>query len=65
MTSNLLDDILIVTKRMREMKIIRRHYKGVTKQFGFVTWGVRGYRAFDFYAGKHLFVIGFERETSS
>jgi hypothetical protein len=47
------------------MKIIRRHYKGVTRQFGFVSWGVRGYRAFDFYFSKHLFVIGFERGTRS
>lgn len=45
------------------MKIISRHYVGVTKQFGFVTWGVRGYRAFDFYFGKHLFVLGLEREN--
>lgn len=44
------------------MKIIRRHYRGVTKQYGLVTWGIRGYRAFDLYLGKHLFVLGFERE---
>jgi hypothetical protein len=43
------------------MKIIRRHHKGVTKQYGVVTWGTRGYRAFDFYWGKHLFVLGFEK----
>jgi hypothetical protein len=37
----------------------------MTKQLGIVTWSVRGYRAFDFYFGKHLFVLGFEREDRS
>ena len=45
------------------MKVIRRHYVGVTKQYGFVTWNTknRNYRAFDLYFGKHLFVLGFEK----
>ncbi len=42
------------------MRIIRRHYKGVTKQYGFVTWSSGSYRAFDFFCGKHLFVLGFD-----
>ena len=42
------------------MRIITRHYKGVTKQFGFVIWHTRGYTACDFYVGKHLLVLGFE-----
>lgn len=43
------------------MKIIRRHYIGVEKNYGFRTWRSGKYRAFDFYWGKHLFVLGFDR----
>ena len=42
------------------MKIIRRHYKSVTKHYRFSTWRSGNYRAFDFYWGNHLFVLGFE-----
>lgn len=42
------------------MKIIRRHYKSVTKHYRFNTWKSGNYRAFDLYWGKHLFVLGFE-----
>lgn len=44
------------------MRVIRRHYKGVTKQYGLVTWKSGSYRAFDFYFGTHLFVLGFEND---
>lgn len=44
------------------MQVIRRHYKGVSKQYGFVTWSSGSYRAFDFFWGKHLFVLGFDKE---
>ena len=42
------------------MKIIRRHYKSVTKHYRFNTWRSGNYRAFDLYWGNHLFVLGFE-----
>ena len=42
------------------MKIIRRHYKGITKHYRFNTWRSGNYRAFDLYWGNHLFVLGFE-----
>ena len=42
------------------MKIIRRHYKGVKKHYCLNTWRSGNYRAFDFYWGKHLFVLGIE-----
>ena len=43
------------------MKIIRRHYIGVEKNYGFCTWRSGRYRAFDLYWGNHLFVLGFDR----
>lgn len=42
------------------MKIIRRHYKSVSKHYRFNTWRSGNYRAFDLYWGNHLFVLGFE-----
>lgn len=44
------------------MRVITRRYKAATKHYGFMTWGTRTYRAFDFYWGKHLFVLGFDRD---
>jgi hypothetical protein len=44
------------------MTIIRRHYKGVTKQYGLAMWGTKRYTAFDLYIGRNLFVLGFERD---
>lgn len=41
------------------MRIVRRHYKGVSKNYGLIMWNTTGYLAFDFYFGKHLFVLGF------
>lgn len=43
------------------MRIITRHYKAQTVHHGFLTWGTPGYRALDFFWGKHLFVIGFRK----
>lgn len=44
------------------MTIVRRHYKGVSRNYGLIVWKTTGYLAFDLYAGKHLFVLGFARK---
>jgi hypothetical protein len=43
------------------MRITTRHYKANTVQYGIMTWATPGYRAFDFFCGTHLFVLGFRR----
>ena len=63
LTSNPVPSILIVKIQERDMKVIRRHYKSVAeKNYGLRTWSTETYRAFDFYWGKHLFVLGFEKD---
>ena len=41
------------------MRIVRRHYKASAPHYGLLVWRIRGYLAFDFHWGKHLFVLGF------
>lgn len=41
------------------MRIVTRHYKGVSKHYGLLFWHIRGYSAFDLHVGRHLFVLGF------
>lgn len=43
------------------MRIITRHYKAKNRQHGIMTWKTHNYRAFDFFWGNHLFVIGFRK----